>query len=570
MAAATDGLIQNSETITQRLKRRRGSLDQERRIFEDEAKDIRRFVATETGNFETDRRETKSPDRTDQLTSTADDANEVLQSGLMSGLTSHSLPWFVLKFSDADLNEIPEAADWLYRQQEKLYRLLDGSNFYDEIPLTYKEFGPFGTAPLQVDSDPLTIFHFTHHTVGTYFLANGPRNEVDTVYIDYQRTVRQLVDEYGVQGVSGKTASSFQNSKQWDKLVDCVHVIEPNDDRIPEREDWAGQPWRSIKFEKTAMDHEEPLEMKGYDEFPFMVLLWERIASDAYGRGPGWRSLPEVKELMNKREREAKAEDKWVDPPMNIPGVLRHREASILPGAANYVDGFTGNNGLRPAQEIEPRHRDAKESRQELEMKVARIYHADVFQLLIEQDAMLHGRQRTAREIDELSGEKMVRLVPVLEQVFPQLRNLITRLWRIADRFDQFEPPPPEIVGAAIEPEFVSVLAQARQVVANTKIERYFGFVGSLAGADETVLDNVDMDETVRVYGENISIPPSIMRDKDDVSAIRQRRAQEAAARQAAEQGPAVADAVANLATTQPAENSLLEKIASAPPVAPG
>jgi hypothetical protein len=61
------------------------------------------------------------------------------------------------------------------------------------------------------------------------------------------------------------------------------------------------------------------------------------------------------------------------------------------------------------------------------------------------------------------------------------------------------------------------------------------GFAGNLAGVMPDVLDGVDGDAALAEYGDMVGTPTTIMRDPDEVVALREQRQQQIAAQQTAE-----------------------------------
>jgi hypothetical protein len=76
------------------------------------------------------------------------------------------------------------------------------SNVYRALAAIYLELGAFGTAAALVADDFDNVIHIHPFTVGEYAIATNAKGEVDTFYREFQRTVCQLVDEFGVDNVS--------------------------------------------------------------------------------------------------------------------------------------------------------------------------------------------------------------------------------------------------------------------------------------------------------------------------------------------------------------------------------
>jgi hypothetical protein len=125
----------------------------------------------------------------------------------------------------------------------------------------------------------------------------------------------------------------------------------------------------------------------------------------------------------------------------------------------------------------------------------------------------------------------------MLERLQVELLNpLIDRGFKLMLAAGQIPEPPPELQGADLKVEYISLLAQSQQAIATGAIERMAGFVGNLAGANPEVLDKVDFDQCVDEYGEALGVPPRIIRSDEAVAQLRQGRQQQ---QQALQQGQA-------------------------------
>ncbi len=96
--------------------------------------------------------------------------------------------------------------------------------------------------------------------------------------------------------------------------------------------------------------------------------------------------------------------------------------------------------------------------------------------------------------------------------------------------------------------KFVSILAQAQKLMGVANIERFLATIGNEIAVDRGILDNIDLDETVRELASDLSIPPKMLRDKDAVKKLRANQAQQQARAQAVEAAPKLADAAKNMA----------------------
>src|SRR6185312_12596266 len=106
-------------------------------------------------------------------------------SGMWSGLTSPSRPWF--EFGPAiempDLDQ--ESRDWLTDLKTKVLAVLAGSNFYSTMAQLFQDVTVFGTSPIICYEDKKDIVRFYLPCAGEYFLQVGSRLSVDVLYREF-------------------------------------------------------------------------------------------------------------------------------------------------------------------------------------------------------------------------------------------------------------------------------------------------------------------------------------------------------------------------------------------------
>lgn len=490
------------------------------------------------GNSARDRRNSKI------INNTATMAARTLSSGMMSGITSPSRPWFQLSTTSQQAMEYGPVKNWLYEVTQRMRDVFTKSNLYNVLPVAYMEMGTFGTGAISVEEDDEEVVRFDAFTVGQYYLANGPRGTVDTFYREFQMTVAQMVEKFGRDKCSEMVKDAWDNNRR-DQWIDCVQAIEPNKKRDPSKRDTKNLPFLSITYEKSQSDPAKLLEEKGFHEMPVMAPRWDLLPEDSYGTGPGRVSMGDVKALQLYERRSAELVDRGSNPPLQAPSSLRGQPSSTLPGGITYVDQVGGQNQMAPIYVPDSSWLiPIKDKIQTHEDRINKAFFADLFLMIAQLESV-----RTATEIAERKEEKMLMLGPVLERINDELLDpLIDRVFNIMLRQSlpiwegringepMLPPPPEEIAGLELKVEYVSILAQAQKSMNTTAIERFTAFAGNLAGVSPEVLDKVDIDQVVDEYAEALGVVPTVIRGDDQVEQIRQSRAQQQQAQQMADQ----------------------------------
>jgi len=182
-----------------------------------------------------------------------------------------------------------------------------------------------------------------------------------------------------------------------------------------------------------------------------------------------------------------------------------------------------------------------REAQKEARQVIGRAFYENLFLMLSQMDGV---QPRQNLEVIERREEKMLMLGPALERLHDELLDsCLRRVIGILSRRNRLPPPPRELAerGAALQVEYISVLAQAQESVGLTSIERLLAFVGGQAAVNPAVLDKIDQDRAIEVYADMLTAPPDVLVSNDQVAAIREQRARQQQQMQAAEMAMTVA-----------------------------
>lgn len=567
------------ETKRSRLESLRTQLEAERSSFIGHWRDLSDYILPRRTRFfladanKGDRRSQKIID------STATIAARTLRAGMMGGITSPARPWFRLSTPDPAMAEVSPVKIWLDQVTSLMRTVFLKSNLYNVLPLIYGDLGVFGTGALFVEEDPVDVIRFYSLPIGSYSLSNDEKLRVRVFYREFRMTVRQVVEAFARDAATGEIdwsnishhVQSMWGQGQKEAWVDIAHVVIPNPDYDPDKLAAKHKRYYSAYYERggsstqqanhMAFEGDKMLRESGFDFFPVLAPRWEVAGEDVYGTTcPGMEALGDIRQLQLGEKRAAQAVEKMVNPPMVAPVSLKTVRTSLLPGDITYADEREGQKGFRPAHEVNPRIQELELKQEQVRQRIRRAFFEDLFLMLATSDR----RQITAREIEERHEEKLLALGPVLEQLNQDLLDpLIDITFDIMLRQGIIPEPPEELQGVTLRVEYVSIMAQAQKLVGVAGLERFAGFVGNMAAqtGNPALLDKVDTDQLIDVYGDTLSIPSEIIRSDEDVEAIRQERAQ---AQQAAQQAATLNDAAGaaqKLAGAKLEEDSALKRL---------
>lgn len=540
-----------------KLERRFNAVMNEQQSWIAGLRDIKKYILPTRGSFyDSIPNYGKEISYKEQLDATPRRAARTLASGISSGLTSASRPWLKLGLQNSELMELPDVKEWLEDALDKVMGIFAKSNIYGVMNASYEELGGFGTACGYIEEDFETVARGRNFTAGEYAFGQDKSGRINTFARQYSMTVGQLVEEFGIDNVSGQVAQMYKTGSI-DAWIKVRHLVEPNDDRIPNRKDFKNKPFRSIQWEMGG-EADTALKVSGYDEFPFYCPRWQTVnTSSVYGYGPGHESIGDVKMLMKLHLDRLIALDKVIDPPIQKGNAVQG-QANTMPGGVTTTSITSPDSGVRAAYQINPDLNAIDNAIARVSQSIEKTFFADLFLML----ANVEVGKATAYEISKRYQEKIEILGPVLSNITSEMLDpIVTRVFNIALRSGVIPIPPESIQGEEIKIEYISTLAQMQKSSGTTQIEQVIGFAGNLMQAFPSVADVIDADDAVMEYAELAGASPCIIRTKDEVSAIRAQKQQQMQSEQMAEALPQTVESAKTLSDTKVGNSNALEAL---------
>lgn len=443
-------------------------------------------------------------------------------SGMMSGITSPTRPWFKLKLDGIDSVDTSNPISlWLAECERRMMRVFAESNFYNAIAVVYHDLVVFGSACMLVYEDYDDVIRCFNPCLGEFFFGNSDKMQVNTLFREFVLTASQMVEKFGLENCSDEVQQLYNDPTGSNRAREVLvrHGIAPNTSPT-----FSGVskrfPFYECYWEAATSNYDRLLAKRGFHEFPALCPRWDLVSNDAYGRSPAMDALGDVKQLQQEQKRKAQALDKLVNPPLLADVQLKNQPASLLPGAITYVSGTSGI-GMKPVFQVNPPVQEIMLDIEKVQERVKTIFFNDLFMMISQLQTV-----RTATEIDARREEKLVMLGPVLERFQNEaLDPVVDRTFNIMRRAGLLPPAPPEIQGMYVDIEYVSMLAEAQRAVGTSALERLVAQAGNIAAVNPEVLDKIDFDQFVSVYSGLLSIDPRVIRDDEAVAKLRQDRA---------------------------------------------
>jgi len=554
------------------LRTRKTQLYSDRSSWDTHWRDLADHVLPRTGKFSYSGRNRGDKKHRYIYNSTATGALEILVAGMMAGATSPARPWMRLASPDPELNKYKPVEDWLSTASRMILRVFNRSNTYRALPRYYQELSLYGTAAGMVMPHPERVIHHYPLTVGQYALGVNAEEEVNTCYREFDMTVSQMVEMFGIDNVSQAVRNCYNNGR-YDEYRTITHAVEPRFDRDESKIDSLNMPFRSVYFEggsytgggggyssnssSSGSGYSILLE-EGFREFPVLAPRWSTSGGDIYGSSPGMTALGDIRALQSMTKRLGQAIDYKTKPPTQGPAALKGMEIDKMPGGHTEIPG---DQRVTPVWQTTLELSDLQQHIALHEQRINSRFYADLFLMLA-----TTTKSMTATEVAERHEEKLTMLGPTLERLHNELlQPLVTLTFgHMVDR-GMLPPAPPELEETDLEIEFISMLAQAQQAVGASQDDRFQLVMQNLSQTHPESLDLLDPDAYLRQYARKIGMDPQSLRSPDEVAEMRQMRGQLEQAQQQLAALQQAAPAARAVAETQAIEQEMADAQPDAP-----
>lgn len=539
-----------SRELIDELNKRLFQLKQLRRSYETVWKEILENCAPDLLGYIDAKQQASQGDREDSYIydSTPQFAAQECAAGLYSFTTPRSRRWF-----KNDMDEKTVASSGLVRQflddvTDLQYKIMAASNFYDCKYVMKWHLVTVGTAVCVYYPDYDDVVRGEVLNIGEYWLGINFRNEHDTVFREFMRSARQLVDEFGAENVPESIKTAAKNELGDTQEHKVIHVICPNKQNFgpfPKK-------WLSAYY-LADTNTGQFLKVGGFKFKPFEVSTWFRNRGEIYGKAnPGRNVLPDMKQLQTMKYDWNESVAKINRPPMQGKAdLLENGILDLSPAAMNELGGQSGpDNYLKPLFAQNPELESLFKSIEIQQEIVKKGFYIDKFQIV----SMRIGKDMTATEVNRLASEALQVLAPVSENLnSEEFDRDIEIVFNYAAEAKIIPEPPEEIQGMSFEPQYVSSLTQAqKQADVNVTLEVVETAIGWANNSqDESILDSIDFDFALSMIGKVKSAPAGLILDPEIVAQKREARAQ---AQQAAQMGASLEQGARTLKTAGQAE----------------
>ena len=432
-----------------------------------------------------------------------------------SMLTNQSSNWFDLKVDDDELMENREVKEWIEKSVAVVRKALDKSNFYTEAHTFYLDIVTLGTGTLYIEksTNPDKDLNFSARHIREIFIAENDEGFVDTVYRKFKFTVRQMVMKWGFENMPHTVQNQFE-SNRIDEEHDILHCVFPRSDYDKSKKDKKNMAFHSMWIH---FDSEEMLDDGGFESLPYTVARWLKSTGEVYGRSPALASLADIKTLNEMAKTVLMTGQRIADPPIQAPDEMT--DVKLDPGSTNYYDSESRGR-------IEPIVIGANLPINLEMMKMYKESIKDAF--FVNQLNLIDHKNMTAEEVRQRSQENARTIGPTFGRLTSEyMDRLMDRILAILFDAGSMPEAPDIIQGKNLELRYISPLAKQQRLTEVTSINYTMNQAQTFGQMNPEVIDNINLDKAFRMLVDLSGTPLGLLNTAEEVSAIRQNRAQQ-------------------------------------------
>ena len=515
--ANSDNYLTKRKHFTQRLD----ALKETRSLLEPEWKEIRSYLAPDTGCFD-------DPTSTSAMKKDAFYKQNVntlpsfyfyqLAVALVMNLTPSRLHWFRLRVPEQTWEE----QAFLKQAEDKMLRVFSKAGVYDHLMNMFYEAPLYGCAAMGINEDLELGVDLVPSTIGEFWLAEDYRGVPNCIYRRFAMSAFNLQAQFGYDKCPDVVKKALDGEK-FDTEFTVIHAVEQNPRYNPKNP--FNKEYISVYFCEEAKEEDGFLEYKTTKRFPFVTCRWDRYGKNPYGFGIGRRVLGDVKSLQAYEKDLAKASKKKISPPLK--GSVDLKKV-VIDTSAEAVTYTNDPNGLTPLFNVNYETREALENIQRINDRIYRMTYNDLFLAILNKDKTM-----SATEAAAIVKEKEA-LGAVVERFQREtLKPLIENTFLILLEQGVLGEVPPSMRGKDMSIEYQSVLSSTQEIGDLQNIDRWLQFVSQVATINPEVARKPDVLAIADYYADRLNIDFNLIKDNE---AVQQQQQEEAEAQAQLEQ----------------------------------
>ena len=473
---------------------------------------------------------------------TSFDANQLLGAALHSLLTNPQTEWVSVRYQRSELNGNGIAREYLEVVRKRLQTSFTrpDSGFASHISQVWHDLPGYGNGCMYVEEDLAFGARFVARPISEIWIDTDESGRIVAIYREFELEAWQAVEEYGKENLSEGVQRMAEKVSSSQKITFVQHV-KKRAIPLPWKITAEGKPFESVTFEDKSG---QTVREGGFTSMPFMFARWDVDTGDRYGKGPGLWALPNQKMLNRMWKTFIRGSEKAVDPPLLVDhdSVMPGSQLKVTPNSSIVIQQDAGIN-REPIRYLESRAQPnwVEGIMQSRAAIVQKQFHSEIIQAFMDP-------RMTATQVLELTHLAQRQLAPILGRMQQELLDpMIQRVYDIESRRMDFPQPPPELAGEALKFEYVGPIARAQKATEAQAILDTFAALQAISAMLPETMDNFDPDTAARALAESNGIPANVLRLRDEVDRIREKRAEDEAVERSRQEAQEGAETVAKL-----------------------
>ena len=536
-----------AEKLVQELER----MMKERKAFEGTWTEAQALVSSVILSF--DVREGSSTDGYNvpkRITNRPANYQETLVSGLCGYGVNPGIKWLELGLEDEEAMAGYGVKDWLEKIQLAAYNEFDGRNLYGEWKNVIEQATTFGFGVMHVaEDDSRNEVRYKQIDVPEIFLDTNEYNEYETVFRRFFMTVENAVSRFGLEAMNEGIRDRWNlpnNENEKAREIQILHAVF----RRKNKKGAFSSRNTDMPFASFFVDVEERhlIEESGYRSFPYAIFVWDKAGGKKYPLSPAIKAINDVKLLTKTEDTRLTLAQMAAKNPIAMPESMRGineifgNDGYIRPGAIYYYDEAKGHD-VPAGINMGGNYPITLDITQQQADNIKDWFFVDFFLMLQRQN--IHNMTATA--VQALQSEKATVMTNMIVNLKKALQVVVEITYDLMAMQGRMPELPFSLIrrrkGSGLKFVFSSVLSQVQQ-----QLLRYQGTTQFLPVAEKIAnlgqvyppameaLDRFDFDVLLQNEARAAHVPETVIREDEDVEAIRAQRAQALAARDEMEQ----------------------------------
>lgn len=440
------------------------------------------------------------------------DVAQTFVAQLYSGLFSNK--WFDLVPNDPNVELSAADTAMLEKMSKITLDIFAGSesNFAGQIHESLMSMVVLGSSSIFIDNSFGTDISFHTLPLSQIYYAENYKHKIDTIVRIFKFTAKQAVQAWG-DSVHEEVLKAYDKSPE--KMFEFAHCSWENSSSKSSND----------KYVSYYVDIENKHIMKVvYKPYlNFVSSRWSKFSGELYGHGQAKLAQSTMRGITHLRLEMLKSAEfannpviMYADDGVMIPDVLR--PGTGIPGAISSLDG---------QRRLEPWSPSGNNQvvLQQLEREIATLkslFFLD--KISLPRDAT----RRTAFETSAIQQEQVRFLAPHINRIETELlKPLVETVFKMLLENGVFDEMSDTIKGLDLKVDFLSPLARLLKMENVRSEQQFLNTILPLLQFDQSQVMKINFEKIIEDAQKGTGAPAHILRDKDEVEAMKAQQAQQ-------------------------------------------